>query len=272
MGTFPPPAPFEVQFEIEPTTWIDDRLQPRALVNEGVIVGEIVPSGFEAYARVFHPGRRFFGNLMEESIELRWSEIASARGKTVHPEMQIEGLIDNFDVFDYEYWKAISTGSGEWFPPYEWLEDTEAIALASILRLFAASEANAWFMLWDGYGDLGPGIDGIPRGIIHPVRFGPPDSTELVQGTWALRHYLVMRGPLGALPNWFRWRTEGPNYWWPDDRAWIVATEIDGFSTYVGGSQECVDAVLNSPHLEALPSALAHRFDIRGDSLNMPRT
>ena len=49
-------------FDVEPTTWIDDWLQPWGRVNEGVLVGEIVPSGFEAYARVFHPARRFFGN------------------------------------------------------------------------------------------------------------------------------------------------------------------------------------------------------------------
>jgi hypothetical protein len=114
MGTFPPPAPFEVLFDIEPTTWIDEGLQPRGLVSEGVLVGELIPSGFEAYARVFHPGRRFVGNSMEESIALRWSEIASARGKTVHPEMQIEALIDNVDDFDYDHWKAIGSGLGEW--------------------------------------------------------------------------------------------------------------------------------------------------------------
>ena len=116
MGTFPPPAPFEVVFDVEPTTWIDDGLQPWGQVNEGVLVGEIVPSGFEAYARVFHPGRRFFGNSMEESIVLRWSEIASARGKTVHTEMQIEALIDDLDVYDYDRWKAISVRGGRVVP------------------------------------------------------------------------------------------------------------------------------------------------------------
>ena len=40
--------------------------------------------------------------------------------------------------------------------------------------------------------------------------------------------------------------------WWPADRAWFVATEIDSFSTYVGGSQAAIDAVLASPNLEAI--------------------
>jgi hypothetical protein len=267
MGTFPPPAPFSVWLDVGSTMWIDDALRSRSR-SEGVLVGEIVPSGFEAYARVFHPGRRFFGPTIEQSTPLRWSEVASARSKTVHPEMQIEALIDDLDGHAYDRWTAISVGGGEWFPPQEWLEEADALALASLLRPFSTTGADAWFMLWDGWGDLGPGIQGIPRAIIHPRRTGSPPGAELVDGTWALRHYLVMRGPLEAMPGWFAWRMEAPNYWWPDDRAWIVATEVDGYSTYVGGSRECVDAVLGSPLLEALPSDLDHRFDIRGDAIN----
>jgi hypothetical protein len=63
---------------------------------------------------------------------------------------------------------------------------------------------------------------------------------------------------------------EGPNYWWPNDHAWIVASEIDGFSTYVGASHSCIDRVLASPLLEALPTALNHRFDVWGDTINGP--
>jgi len=48
----------------------------------------------------------------------------------------------------------------------------------------------------------------------------------------------------------------------------MVATEIDGFSTYVGGPSGCIDDVLDSPMLEALPSDLSHRFDGIGDPIN----
>jgi hypothetical protein len=40
--------------------------------------------------------------------------------------------------------------------------------------------------------------------------------------------------------------------WWPSDRAWFVATEVDGFSTYAGGSQAAIDDVLASSELEAI--------------------
>jgi hypothetical protein len=181
--------------------------------------------------------------------------------------MQIESLIDNLDGHDYDHWTAISTGGGEWFPPYEWLEETEALALASLLRSFTATAGDAWFMLWDGYGDVAAPTEGMARGMIHPNRAVqlPP---EMAGQTAAFRHYLVFRAPLDGLTEWFRWREGGPNYWWPNDRSWVLVTEIDGFSTYVGGASECVDAVLTSPLLEALPSILNHRFDLWGDRVN----
>ena len=38
-----------------------------------------------------------------------------------------------------------------------------------------------------------------------------------------------------------------PNIWWPEDHAWCVATDIDLFDTYVGGSRECIKAILSDP-------------------------
>jgi hypothetical protein len=270
MGSFPPPAPFRVETHVEGTEWLDPLLAPHAPFPP--VVGFIVPSGFQSYARLLHPASRILGPSAEHSVPLRWSEIAAARGKTMHPEVQLQALIDNRDEFDYDHWKAISTGGGEWFPPYEWLEETEALALVSLLRACTAKSDDAWFMLWDGYGDLGSSIEDVPRGTIHRVPEPPDVPAELVGRTWAYRHYLVFRGPLDAMSTWFEWRTEGPNYLWPKDRAWIIATEIDGFSTYVGAPSEGIEHIFGSPLLEAFPSELTHRFDGLGDPINGPPT
>ncbi len=58
------------------------------------------------------------------------------------------------------------------------------------------------------------------------------------------------------------------NIWWPEDRAWCVATDIDLFDTYVGGSLECIEAVLSNPDLEALPITLDARLGLGGDTIN----
>jgi hypothetical protein len=43
-----------------------------------------------------------------------------------------------------------------------------------------------------------------------------------------------------------------PNLWWPSDRSWIVASEIDLPWTYVGGSTALIERILAEPRLESL--------------------
>ncbi len=47
-----------------------------------------------------------------------------------------------------------------------------------------------------------------------------------------------------------------PNLWWPDDRSWIVVTEIDGYSTYVGGSLAAITEIVTSLDVEAIEVSL----------------
>jgi hypothetical protein len=179
MPRFRPPPPFRVARNVEPTEWLDPLLGPMGSFPP--LVGAFVPSGYQAYARVLHPARRFVGGEAEESVPLRWSEIASVRGKTMHPEVHLQGLIDTADPFDYEHWGTISTGGSEWNPPQEWLEQTEALVLAELLRAYTNTN-EAWFMLWDGYGDLGDQEKDLPRGTVHRVS-EPGDPAELVGDT-----------------------------------------------------------------------------------------
>jgi len=84
------------------------------------------------------------------------------------------------------------------------------------------------------------------------------------------RRYLLFGGPIDAViplkigGGWSR----SPNHWWPDDRAWIVVSEIDAPCTYVGGSAPLVEALLSEPGLEVVPSDLGQRFDGLGDTIN----
>jgi hypothetical protein len=51
--------------------------------------------------------------------------------------------------------------------------------------------------------------------------------------------------------------TPSPNLWWPEDRAWIVLTEIDYAWTYVGGTAAHIETLLASDTLEVLPTKLS---------------
>lgn len=53
------------------------------------------------------------------------------------------------------------------------------------------------------------------------------------------RRYHVVSGPVAAVvdlrePDGTSWHN--PDLWWPHDRAWFVATDVDFWSLYVGGS------------------------------------
>jgi hypothetical protein len=49
----------------------------------------VIPDPLTVRTSAFHPARRFFGPSIEQRATLRWSEIAAARNKIVHLQMQI---------------------------------------------------------------------------------------------------------------------------------------------------------------------------------------
>jgi hypothetical protein len=78
------------------------------------------------------------------------------------------------------------------------------------------------------------------------------------------RDYLLFTGSVDQGEGW----PDGPNLWWPDDRSWCVASEIDFPYTYVGGGQQLIDEILAHPALEALPAALDQAITADGDKIN----
>lgn len=63
---------------------------------------------------------------------------------------------------------------------------------------------------------------------------------------------------------------ELPSMWWPSDRAWCVATEIDFDSTYVGGSERCISELITSPSLEAMRLSVTSGIGLPSDVVNSP--
>jgi hypothetical protein len=261
------PPGLELVTDLTPAAWIDERLMRRP--GPGVRVGDVVPTGFEAYARIFHPVR-----LGSPQVATRWSTIAAHTGRTVHPEMQIEHVSVPLDL----------DRASEY--PFERLTEVEAATLAQILRRFTSTPEVCWFAVWDGYGLFGRGVTIFgSRSDEDPAVTEDRQRLEYERVRWVRevvdriptfdthdghRSYHLFRGPLEAAPLGINGIEQPPNLWWPDDRAWCVATEIDGFSTYVGGPESCIVAVVEDERFEALRSDVSNRFDIHSDRVNPP--
>lgn len=213
------PRPFagvEPSRDVEAARWLVDRLH-----SLGRDVGSVVPGGFPAYVRIDHP-------------------IADGAD-----EPQAGGLVAG-----------------------------DAGALAALLARFTRTPDDCWFCLWDGYGDVTGAVAVFVAGGDDAERRDAERraQAELAERKRAVasvvgecgrveapgREYLLFRGPVTAVTAASAGAAgvgspvhiptlealDGPNLWWPADRAWVVASEIDLAWTYVAGPPALADAVV----------------------------
>ena len=250
--------------EIEAADWIGGRLHPFAQD-----VGSVVPAAFEAYARIFHPAWRLAGT---KEVEVRWSDVADWSGRKVHPEMQFHAIVVPAPGRE----TRLEAWTGE--PRLGALSDQQARALVDVLARHISTPDACWFCVWDGYGEFHTSASrelraysGTARHFrawwwrlqVHlPMRRTRPPAGRRVR--LPHRDYLLFKGPLSLAAGHMR----GPNLWWPDDRSWCVASEIDFPYTYVGGPAALIQEILADPNLEALPAALGHGITAFSDKVN----
>lgn len=219
--------------------WIGDRLAPA----DSRAATSVVPSGFEAYARIFHPAeepRRGRGRLV------RWHDVAAWSGLVLDPYAEFFSIALPPDPIDTPPWSGQGPRHGSLYPP-------DALVLTELVRVHTTTPEQCWFCLWDGYGwqrarctdDGASPVVGSP--IPGAVQAGP--RVRLPH-----RDYFLYRGAMDAAL--VGYPGEPPdqtgNLWWPEDRAWCVASEIDLSWTYVGGSSALVHALMSEPAIEAL--------------------
>jgi hypothetical protein len=261
--------------------WIAPRLGAFGSGVHGVI-----PAGFEAYARILHPARS------SADGHVGWAAVAAAYGKVAHPLMQFHALVGATSTTD-----DVKTGPWQGSPPSA--GDLEPESLAALLDVLAGhtdAPQECWFAVWEGWGwttggvstisfaqlDDHPAAPTVVPDTVHEAQPAPfvaePATTDsALPDHWARvelpsRKYVLFGGPLDAAlevgywptPNWFL--PQSPSIFWSDDVSWCVATEIDLFCTYVGGSRALIDDLLADERLEVweahLDDPVAHDSDV----------
>jgi hypothetical protein len=156
------------------------------------------------------------------------------------------------------------------------LEPEALVALCALLGDQTAAAADCFFCLWDGHG----WIEGRQTAVLassagidrHEASPAPPFSAEELNRPRVVlpaRRYLLLAGALPAAaqivcPPW----RQSPNLFWPADRAWCAATEVDFDSTLVGGGTELINTILEAPGLDAWPVHAEDSLAAGADLLN----
>jgi hypothetical protein len=203
--------------------WVRERLSSFG----SHIVSSVVPGGFEAYARVLHPAEEPGpGDRL-----VRWAEVAAWSGLPLRPDSQFHSIaLPPHRPLGPAPWSSQGPAEGQMYLP-------DIDALAAVVCDWTETPANCWFCLWRGWGDLEYGtLSSQPVELPH-------------------RDYVLLTGPVDAAGETVRRYGHSAALWWPDDRSWCVATEIDLPWTYVGGTRDLIDAILTDKRIEALPAS-----------------
>lgn len=213
-------------------------------------VGSLVPHGFEAYARVLHPASSGF----PDDADVSWADIAATTGRIVHPQVQWPHLAFIEEITDINELQDPPPGAPWQAPPEEGSLDRDtADVLAGLLGEHTSDPERCWFAAWDGWGASSEDIQEAPA-------FRMPG-----------RRYFLLQGSVDAITQTVCAPASGyqsASLWWPDDRAWFVATEVDLESTYLGGTEACIDAIVRHSNLEALPVEITDGVTWAADTLN----
>jgi hypothetical protein len=220
--------PFRPAPDAAPATWVTNRLQGFA-----ASVVSIVPEGFPAYARIYHPAWRTINGTR---TPVRWAEVAKANNRVAHRRMQWPSIMGSYHLNQSQVPPASSDISFLTdFPSEGSLPLEVARPLWHVLASHTTTAATWWFAVWEGFGCFSEEVQSSPSFEIPGRRLHLFwASIEAIEASFC--------GP--------QFYHQSANLWWPDDHAWCVATEINFMTTYVAGTAEAIAALIARADLE----------------------
>lgn len=312
--------------------WIGQRVD----WDPSIGTSSVVPRGFEAYARVFHPVYRerpvgvswpapadragweaFIAREHQvDSERVTWQDASRAFGTTMHAEAQWNRIARAPALFDDDGSEIIDLRDGEGWrydAPEEGRLDADALAaVAAHLAGHTTTPDAGYAAVWEGWGGLlGAKVSGGSSAVLRYVGDVEPRHRAMLGASYkdafnnvfrrprwepGLLSDEISRGPRLELPGrghvlfraaprewtdagWVErapWReetpvwTRSPSLIWPDDRAWVLVTEIDFDSTIVAGPSALIRALVADEGVEALPVREDVDLSWDADDLNRP--
>ena len=225
-------AQLEIETDVSVGDWIRESLAPWKLFSENpVTIGIVIPSGFESYVLVRHAGSGdTHGSLGNRTLTTLLETLSTF---TTTPEICYHAL------WEGQGW--MHSGSISLFKPSKYPK------LHRFLR--PLDFRIRWQFAWrKRIRNQVQALDHLkshtlPDGIMDAERFNLPN-----------RGYLLMRGPLEEAKSigWIfseSFHSQSPNIIWPQDRQWILATEIDFDVTLIGGSEALIASIISQNSL-----------------------
>ena len=217
---------------------------------------DLATDGFPTYARVFH---RPDQGLPSSDRPSTWAAIAEDRGTVFHPAAQFTDLAREV------YQPATERIPG---PRFGTLDRVTLPLLLNHLVAHTATPEVCWFALWVGFGDS-PGRWRAKPGFRLPGR-------EYWLFSGALADVVELSSEFETAGLSEEWRTatremgivHSPTIWWPQDRSWLVHSEIDYDTTIVGGAPSLVQALAGDPDIEAVQVDGDVSLFANGDRIN----
>jgi len=265
------PGPLTPDTRVEQADWYT-----AGLAGFGGRVECVLPRGYPAYARILHPA------VGPGGTRRTWAEVAAGTGRVLHPLAQFTSLAGR-----WQYDARADIGwPGE--NPQEGSLDAEQLRiLCRILSGHTSTREHCWLTVWDGWGNLTSEWERAAPRIMQPGRAyflferaldEVVDFSVAVDGlrgdasSWGLLTRTSPERDAAPAPGASDVErpsgVQSPSQWWPQDRTWCVATEIDFDSTLVGGTHQMVTQILDDPGLEALPVGPGDDLTSAGDTRN----